>query len=383
MTFTSCPAEGGEPLRLTWHPGGDQVIDWHPDGKSRALPQPRAKAHRRDLPAVHVATAACPEGAPAHGGLASYSPDGKQIAYNRITRETAPGSATRAAWPRTSGSPTSDRRHRPGHRLDRHRQFPHVDRRPRLLQQRRRPGVCRSGAHDLTTGQKRQVTNHQEYDVKNPSLGPDAIVYENGGWLFVLDLKTEKSRKITVSLRSDNTLTRPGIKKVNDLISGGDIAPDAKRAVFSARGDIFTVPAEKGNVRNLTATPGIRERDAVWTPDGKQVAYLSDQTGEYEIWLTGADGKGDPKRLTTGNKTFKMDMVWSPDSKHLALSDAAMNLWLVDAESGKMTHIDQSVTDEIHPLLEPSCRLVGLRKGEENGFNSIFLYNLAQKKPTA
>ena len=195
-----------------------------------------------------------------------------------------------------------------------------------------RTGRLQIWAHDLKTGQQRQVTDHDEYDVKHPSLGPDAIVYENGGWLYVLDLATEKSRQVKVTLRSDNAAARPGLRSVADLIGGGDLAPDAKRAVFDARGDIFTVPAEKGDVRNLTATPGIRERDAVWSPDGKQVAYLSDRTGEYEIYLRAADGNGRGEAADEEGRGLAVRLAWSPDSKHLLMSDAAMNLWLIDAD---------------------------------------------------
>jgi len=186
---------------------------------------------------------------------------------------------------------------------------------------------------------------------------------------------------VTVSLFSDNVLTRATIKDVGNRIGGGDLSPDANRAVFGARGDIFTVPAEKGNIRNLTATPGIREREASWSPDGKNVAYLSDRTGEYEIWIRPADGKGEEKQLTTGSKTYKMQLDWSPDSKHLAVSDAAMNLWIVDADSGKMKKIDQGASGEIRSWnWSPQSDWIAYTKSEENNFNSIFLYNVAKGK---
>jgi tricorn protease len=377
------PAAGGEPVRLTWHPGGDRVMDWQPDGNSVRFQSRRESRTGRDL---QLFTVSVEGGLPARiplptAGLSSYSPDGQRIAFNRITREDR-------TWKRYKGGMAQDvwvydfKNNTTEQLTDwiGSDNFPmwHGD---TIYYNSDQSGRLQIWAHDLKTGQKRQVTRHDEYDVKNPSLGPDAIVYENGGWLYVLDLKTEKTRKVTVSLRSDNVLTRPAIKDVDNLIASGDIAPDAKRAVFGARGDIFTVPAEKGNVRNLTATAGIRERDAVWSPDGKHVAYLSDRTGEYEVYLMPADGKGEEKQLTRGSKTFKMGLVWSPDSKYLALSDAAMNLWLVDADSGKQTHIDQSVSDEIRQVAwSPRSGWLAYAKGEENGFHSIFLYNVADSK---
>jgi tricorn protease len=377
------PATGGEPVRLTWHPGGDRVMDWQPDGKSVRFQSRRESRTGRDLQLYTVAVdGGLPRRIPLpEAGLSSYSPDGKRVAYNRITREDRTwkryqGGMAQNIWLYDFDKNTSEQL------TDwvGSDNFPmwHGD---TIYYNSDQSGSLQIWAHDLKTGQKRQVTSHKEYDVKNPSLGPDSIVYENGGWLYVLDLATEKSRKITVSLLSDNVLTRPGIKKVDDLVSGADIAPDAKRAVFAARGDIFTVPAEKGNVRNLTATPGIREREPVWSPDGKYVAYLSDRTGEYEIFLAQADGKGEEKQLTKGSKTYKMEMNWSPDSKHLALSDAAMNLWLVDAQGGKLTHIDQATSGEIAtPAWSPHGGWLAYSKAGENGFNSIFLYNLADEK---
>ncbi len=206
-------------------------------------------------------------------------PTGRSWPTTASPARTAPGSATRAAWPRTCGSTTSS-----ANKSRRLTDWVGTDNFPMwhgdtIYFTSDRTGRLQIWAADLKTGEQRQVTHHDEYDVKYPSLGPDAIVYENGGWLYVLDLATEKTQKITVSLHSDNTAARPALRSVADLVGGGALAPDAKRAVFEARGDLFTVPAEKGDVRNLTATPGIRERDPVWSPDGRWVAYLSDALG--------------------------------------------------------------------------------------------------------
>jgi tricorn protease len=377
------PAEGGEPERLTWHPGGDRVIDWQPDGKSVRFQSRRESRTGRDLQLFTVSSeGGLPRRLPLPtGGLSSYNAEGNRIAFNRITREDR-------TWKRYKGGMAQDVW---VYDFDKNTteqitdwigsdNFPmwHGD---TIYYTSDKTGRLQIWAHDLKTGEKRQVTKHKEYDVKNPSLGPDAIVYENGGWLHVLDLKTEKTRKLKISLRSDNVLTRPVIKKVDNLIDGGHISPDAKRAVFSARGDIFTVPAEKGNVRNLTGTPGIRERDPAWSPDGQYVAYLSDASGEYEIWLAQSDGLEEPRQLTKGSETYKMELAWSPDSKTLALADAAMNLWLVDAESGKQTHVDKSVSGEIRQMAwSPHSGWLAYAKGEENGFSSIFLYELAAQK---
>ena len=377
------PAAGGEPVRLTWHPGFDRVVDWQPDGSSVRFQSSRESRTGRDLQLFTVAGSG---GLPARmilptAGLSSYSPDGNRFAFNRISRENR-------TWKRYKGGMAQDIwvYDFKANSTEKVTDWVGTDNFPMwqggtIYYTSDQTGRLQIWAYDTATKQHRQVTSHDEYDVKNPSQGPGAIVYENGGWLYVLDLKTEQTRKVTVSLHSDNVLTRPAVKPVGDLVDGAAIAPDANRVVFGARGDIFTVPAEKGNVRNLTATPGIRETEPAWSPDGKLVAYLSDQTGEYEIWVRGADGKDSPRQLTKGAKTYKMRLDWSPDSKHLVVNDAAMNLWLVDAESGKLTKIDQSVSDEIREWnWSHDSAWLTYTKSEENTFSSIFLYNVADGK---
>ncbi len=377
------PAGGGEPERLTWHPGWDRVIDWQNDGNSVRFQSPRQSHTGRDH---QLYTVKIEGGLPRRivlptGGLSSYSPDGKKIAFNRNSRESR-------TWKRYKGGMAQDvwvydfdanetQQVTDWEGSDNYPMW-HGD---KIYYNSDRTGRLQIWVFDTASGTHRQVTDHDEYDVKNPSLGPDAIVYENGGWLYVLDLNTEESRKVTVSLFSDNVLTRPTIKDVGRRIRSGGLSPKGNRAVFDARGDIFTVPAEKGNIRNLTGTPGVRERGAVWSPDGKNVAYLSDRTGEYEIWIRSADGKGEEKQLTKGSKTYKMQLDWSPDSKHLAVSDAAMNLWVVDAASGNMKKVDQGISDEIGEWSwSPNGGWLTYSRSEENNFNSIFLYNVASGK---
>lgn len=378
------PAGGGEPQRLTWHPSFDRVIDWQPDGKAVRFQSQRASRTGRDL---QLFTVPAQGGLPQQmalptAGLSSYSPDGRSIAYNREPSENR-------TWKRYKGGWAQDlwTYDFAANRSERITDWVGADNFPMwdgdtIYYNSDRTGRLQIWAYDTKAKQHRQVTFHDEYDVRNPSLGPGAIVYENGGWLYVLDLASGKSRKVTVTLRSDNVLTRPAIKDVADLVGGASVAPDAKRVAFAARGDIFTVPAEKGDVRNLTATPGIREMNPAWSPDGKQVAWLSDRSGEYEVWLAPADGRGEPRQLTSGAATYKTGLEWAPDGRHLAVSDAAMNLWLVDAADGAMKKVDQSTTGEINEWswAPGGGGWLAYAKGEANGFRSIFLYELATGK---
>jgi len=377
------PAMGGEPARLTWHPGFDRVIDWQPGGQAVRFQSGRESRTGRDQ---QLFTVPLGGGLPTRmilptGGLSSYSPKGDKIAYNRISRE-------RRTWKRYKGGMAQNIwiYDFVANSTEQATDWVGTDNFPmwqgdKIYYTSDQTGRLQIWVYDPATRKHRQITKHDEYDVKNPSQGPGAIVYENGGYLYVLDLQTEKNRKVTVALRSDNVLTRAEVKSVSKRIGGGSLAPDAKRAAFGARGDIFTVPAEKGDVRNLTATPGVRERRPVWSPNGKYIAYFSDRTGEYEIWLQTADGKEAATQLTKGSKTYKMNLEWSPDSKHLALNDAAMNLWLVDAESGKLKRIDQSVGGEIDDWSwSPHSGWIAYAKTEENGFRSIYLYEMAGGK---
>ena len=377
-------AAGGEPRRLTWHPSFDRMIDWQPDGKAIRFQSQRESATGRDL---QLYTVPLEGGLPQKmelptAGLSSYSPDGTKMAYNRITAENR-------TWKRYKGGMAQDIWiwDFNAKRSQRMTDWVGADNFPmwwgdNVYYTSDRSGRLEIWAWNAKTGQDRQVTSHDEWDVKNPSLGDGVIIYEYGGWLYVLDLRTEQSRKLTVSLHSDNVLTRPAIKGVEGLVNGASVAPDAKRVAFAARGEVFTVPAEKGDVRNLTATPGIREMAPAWSPDGKQVAWLSDRSGEYEIWLAAADGAGEPKQLTTGGATYKLSLDWSPDGKYLAVNDADMNLWLVDAATGATKKIDQSTTGEINgwSWAPAGGGWLAYAKGEANGYRSIFLYELATGK---
>ncbi len=379
----SIPAVGGEPARLTWHPGFDRVIDWQPDGREVRFQSGRESRTGRDM---QLFTVSGEGGLPERmilptGGLSSYSPDGNKFAFNRISRE-------RRTWKRYKGGMAQDIwvYDFKANDTEKVTEWIGSDNFPMwqgetIYYTSDESGRLQIWAYDTGTKERRQITTHDEYDVKSPSQGPGAIVYENGGWLYVLDLKTEQTRKVTVSLRSDNVLTRATHKSVGNRVGAADIAPDANRVAFGARGDIFTVPAEKGNVRNLTATPGIRERSPDWSPNGKFVAYLSDETGEYEVWVRTADGKEAARQLTKGSKTYKMGVDWSPDNKHLVVNDAAMNLWLIDADNGKMKKIDQSVSGEINEWnWSPGGDWLTYAKGGENGFRSIYLYNVDSGK---
>jgi len=379
------PAAGGEPVRLTFHPAWDRVVDWEPDGKAIRFLSPRRQWGGFSVPlwTVPVAGGLETQLPLTEAGLSSWSPDGTRLAFNRQIVENR-------YWKRYKGGMAQDIwiRDFKADKTTRLTDWVGADNFPMwwgdtVYFTSDRTGRLQIWAHDLKSGQERQITKHEEYDVKWPSLGNGAIVYENGGWLWVLDLASGQTRRVTVSLHDDRVLARPTLRDVSDRIESAVIAPDANRAVFVARGDVFTVPADKGDVRNLTQTPGIRERGAVWSPDGRWIAYLSDRTGEYELYLRPGDGKGPEKQLTRGSGKWRFDPRWSPDSQRLAFSDSDFDLWLADATDGALTKVDHAPVREIDDFAwSADGRWLAYAKVEPNQFRSIFLYDTKAKAIT-
>ncbi len=208
-------------------------------------------------------------------------------------------------------------------------------------------------------------------------------MFTNGGYLYTFDLKSQKAKKLTVYLPGDRDLARPHWANVARFVTDFDISPEGNRAVLTARGDIFTVPAKEGSIRNLTQTPGIREKYAAWSPDGKWIAYLSDRSGEDEIYITPQDGMGKETRITTDGKMFRMPPVWSPDSKKLLFADKDLRLFYVDIEQKTPVLIDQGKYFDITEYVwSPDSKWVAYAKQEENTNSTINLYSLADKKIT-
>jgi tricorn protease len=233
---------------------------------------------------------------------------------------------------------------------------------------------------DLKTRKPRRLTEFTEFAVKFPSLGDTGIVFENGGYLYQLDFQTEKAVRIPVEIREDLAIGRGGLRDVSKETTSYEIAPDGARALVGARGDVFTVPAKNGATRNLTQSPGVHERNAVWSPDGKWIAYVSDQSGEDEIWIRPQDGSGEPRALTSGADTYKYEIVWSPDSKRIAWTDKLNRLQFVEVESKQVTLVAQSEAFEIRDFVwSPDSQWLAFTRPEVRRFANIYLYGLAQK----
>jgi tricorn protease len=317
------------------------------------------------------------------GGFCSFSPDGTKLAYNRVFREFR-------TWKRYRGGMADDvwihdfetKKTRPI-AVD-----PACDVFPMwsgdkiyFLSDRGKNERFNLYAYDLPTRQLRQLTNFADFDIKFPSLGDGAIVFENAGYVYRFDLATEKAARVPVRILEDFAAGRSGLKDVGKTVHAYEIAPDGKRALFEARGDLFTVPAKHGPTRNLTASSGVHERNPKWSPDGKWIACISDATGEDEIHLIPQDGVGARRQLTSAGAPYKYAFYWSPDGKKILWADKKMRLFTVDVDTKKVTKVAEAKTWEIRDYAwSPDSKWIAYARPEEEGMQKVYLYSVEQDK---
>jgi tricorn protease len=381
------PVEGGEPRRLTWHPQADIAKGWTPDGKHVLFASGRENA---PYPISDRFWKVSPDGKGLEQALpiprvweGSFSPDGKRFAYQMIL-----------PWE------NEFRNYRGGQnnpvRIIDLANFEQItlpfdganDREPQWVGDdifflSDRDFAMNVWSYNLKTKQLKQVTKFRDFDCKSLRSGAGKLVFENGGMLYTLDAKGGEPKKLTITVEGDFPWARPHWEKVGASIAEYSLSPSGKRVLMSSRGDVFSVPAEKGDIRNLTTSTGIADRSPTCSPDGEKIAYFSDESGEYQLVIADAFGKVE-KKIALANPTYYYTPVWSPDSKYIGFGDADRNLWYLEIATGKATLVDNEGSAHpernIAPTWSPDSKWMAYSKRLKNEFNTIFVYSLEQKK---
>jgi tricorn protease len=387
------PSAGGEPVRLTHHPMPDRVVGWTPDGTRVLFASSRESGRQRYNQFYTVGS----KGGMAeklvvpYGEFGTYSPDGQQFAYMPMAQDFRNWKRYRGGW-----SPDIwlfDLTTKAAKNITTN---PANDAQPMwhggtiyFVSDRDASQRNNLWAYDVKAASLRQVTQFREFDITFPSIGPDGIVFQAGGRLYFLDLPSGKPREVPVRVVTDEATLRPRIVKADGGIQSASVSPTGKRALFEARGDVFSAPAEFGPVVNATRSSGVAERFPRWSPDGKWIAFWSDKSGEYELHVRPAEGIGEERKVTTLGAGFRYPIVWSPDSKRAAFIDQAMRIHVVDIESGKTTKIDESPEWMNHGALQgfdfdwsADSRWLTYARPTGDTNNSVFLYDTRGSKLT-
>jgi len=378
-------ADGGVPRRLTWEPTGSLVAGWTRDGKEVLFTSTHSSYS--DFPRLYRiradgvgAAQVLPLPSAAQG---SFSDDGITLAY-------VPFAQWQKAWKRYRGGQTTPVWLVNMKTLD-------IEKIPRENSNDSNPvwsgstvyflsdrnGPVSLFSYDTGTKQVQQVVANQGFDLKTVSAGPGALVYEQFGSLHLYDLATHQERAVPVTVRGDLPHLVPHLGKVSAKdVQNVAISPTGARILVEARGDIFTVPAEKGDTRNVTRTPGSAERDPAWSPDGKSIAYFSDASGEYQLYVRDQDGLQPPKVIDLGpDASFFYAPHWSPDSKHIAFADKHLRLWYVDVAGGKPVKIDTGLRGGFSAATElswsPDSQWIAYTRDLESQMRAVFFYSLA------
>lgn len=381
------PTSGGVPRRITHHGEQDRMVCWYPDGKSLLYASSMTSEKDRFNQLYKVgANGGLPEKLPMpYGEFGSLSPDAKQIAYTPISVDFR-------TWKRYRGGMNPDiwlfdlEKGTAKNLTD----SPAAESIPMwhgdtlyFISDRDENKRDNIWAYNFKEAKFRQITFFKDYDVHFPSLGPCDIVFEYGGRLYLLDLKSEKYSPVNITLVTDRATLKPHLANVSGYIRNAAISPSGKRALFEARGDIFSVPQENGIVRNLTHSSGIAERYPSWSPDGKLIAYWSDRTGEYELTIRNADNTGEEQTLTRLGPGYRYIPQWSPDSKKILWIDQTMRIWVYDFGTKTNKCIDKQMwfyhgtLNYFRVSWSADSRWITYIGDKENRNNNIVIYDYA------
>ena len=377
-------SQGGIPRRLTYHPSVDVVSGWTPDGKSVLFSSTRESyAGFSRLYTMPVNGGGLPTPVPLPMANRGWlSPDGQSIAYEPLSQWQADwkhynGGQTQPIWIAKLSDSSIEKVPRENSN----------DKCPMWVGDKvyflsdRDGGVVSLFSYDPRSKKVDEVVKNTGVDIKYASAGGGGIVYEKFGTIYTVDAGSNSPRKVNIRVAGDFQGVRPRFERVGGRISNYAISPNGVRAVFEARGEIISAPADKGDVRNLTNTPAAMDRDPAWSPDGRWIAYFSDESGEYMLNLRDQTGMGDIKKIPLGDgRSFFSNPVWSPDSKKIAYNDQHVNLWYVDITTGKSVKVDANPfgtsDDVLNPSWSPDSKWLAYVKQLDNRLRAVYLYSL-------
>ncbi|MBT8245219.1 MAG: protease [Winogradskyella sp.] len=380
------PYDGGEPKRLTYHPGGDFVQGWTPDGKVLF------RSGRESQPTMtnKFFTVSLNGGLPvpldipraAYGEL---SPDGKYLAYTPITGWDAEwrnyrGGQAMPIWVVDLKTKELIRTKQPTG--ERHLDPVWLDGLVYFMSER--DYTMNIWSFNPTTKEEQQITFHKKFDVKSLDASEDKLIYEQGGYLHVYNPSNSKTKQLDITVNGDLTFYRPRWEDVRaSQLINPNVSPKGKRAIFEHRGEIYTVPKENGTWINITNSPGVADRVPIWSPKGDKVAWFSDESGEYQLVIADQDGQ-NKEIIKLPNPTFYFLPDWSPDGKHIAYTDTHYNIWVINLETKKTSIVDSDSyahpNRTMNPVWSPDSKWIAYPKQQKSHFKSIFAYNVDSKK---
>ena len=383
------PATGGEPRRLTSHPAVDVAVGWTPDGKSVLFASNRTSA----TDPLKLFTVPLEGGFPTElplpmGSDGAFAPDGSRIAYTpkflwQPAWKRYRGGQTMAIWIARLSDSSIEKIPR-----DNSNDFNPMWIGKKIYFLSDRGGPVSLYAYDTETRKVSEIVHNQGLDLKSASAGLDAIVYEQFGSLHLMDLRSGTSKTLNVRVSAQFAEVQPHFEKLDaKRILNANLSPSGARAVFEVHGEIVTVPAEKGDIRNLTDSPGVADRDPAWSPDGKRIAWFSDESGEYALHIRDQSGLGEVTKVTLGTPaSFFYSPVWSPDSKKIVYSDKRLNIWYVDVEKGSPVKVDTDYYDSpFHSLnssWSPDGKWLAYTKQLKSHLHAAFVYDVSTAKAT-
>ncbi|HVF22626.1 MAG TPA: hypothetical protein VM941_06115, partial [Pyrinomonadaceae bacterium] len=388
------PATGGDPKRLTYHPNLDRVRGWTPDGRNVVFASVRTSAPQQAYWRLWTISVdgGFPEPMPMPRAFSvAYAPDGKRVAYEEITTAFIPPWYELSQWRNYRGGRTHPVRllNLSDNSVEKLPWTNSNDTLPMWIGNTiyflsDRNHTTNLFAYNVNNKQVTQLTRHDDFEIMTASAGADAIVYEQAGYIHLVDAASGKARRLDIQVAGDFPWARAQFKKVVSMIRNSSLSPTGVRAVFEARGEIFTVPTEKGDYRNLTQSSGAHDRNPAWSPDGAQLAWLSDATGEYQLMIGDPLGVTPARAIPLPSTAFYSEPEWSPDGSQVLLQDNHRNLWVVELASGKAAKIDTDnypdPTRSFDATWAPDSKWLAYSKNLPSKLRAIFVYSLADKK---